>query len=75
MTDPNDNEQLYRAYVAELISRSKSKGNTRYFNQFVNKCRDDAALLYPKGAAEVNKKQAQLSGWAAVIAFVFSFFA
>lgn len=71
--DPNDNEDLYQAHLAALISRTKSRGHGRYFNKFVNKCRDEAAAAYPKGAAEAARKSTQKAGFAGILAALFAF--
>ncbi|NLX17620.1 MAG: hypothetical protein GXY45_11740 [Ramlibacter sp.] len=54
----DDTPENYRAYLSELISRTKSRGSGKYFNQYVNKCRAQAAARYPKGAAADSKKAA-----------------
>lgn len=69
-----DTEERYRQHLAILISRTKSRGGTRYFNQFVNRCRDEAAAAYPKGAAAARKKDMAAGGFLAVLAALFSFF-
>ena len=74
MHDPHDNEELYRQHLAELISRTKSRGNTRYYNQFVNRCRDQAAAAYPKGAAEARKKDVKTGGFLGALAAIFAIF-
>lgn len=74
MHDPHDNEALYRQHLAALISRTKSRDNTRYFNQFVNRCRDEAAAAYPKGAAEARKQDTKVGGFLGVLAAIFSIF-
>lgn len=68
-----DTEEQYRLYLAQLISRTKSRGNTRYFNQFVNRCREEAAAAYPLGAAAAKKKEAASGGFLAALASLFSF--
>lgn len=68
-----DTEERYRQHLAYLISRTKSRGNGRYFNQFVNKCRDEAALAYPKGAAAARKKDMATGGFLGMLAALFSF--
>ena len=72
--DPDDNEELYRQHLAYLISQTKSRGNGRYYNQFVNKCRDEAAIAYPKGAAVAQKKDMKAGGFLGAIAAIFSIF-
>lgn len=74
MHDPNDNEELYRQHLAALISRTRSRGNTRYYNKFVNRCRDEAALAYPKGADEARKKDMKSGGILGALAALFSIF-
>ena len=69
-----DTEERYRQHLAVLISRTKSRGGTRYFNQFVNRCRDEAAATYPKGAAAARKKDMVAGGFLAGLAALFSFF-
>jgi hypothetical protein len=68
-----DCEDGYRQHLAYLISRTKSRGNTRYFNQYVNRCRDQAAIAYPKGSAAARKKDMAAGGILAAIAAFFSF--
>jgi hypothetical protein len=68
-----DTEERYRQHLAQLISRTKSRGNTRYFNQYVNRCRDEAALAFPKGAAAARKKDIAAGGFLGVVAALFSF--
>lgn len=69
-----DTEERYRQHLALLISRTKSRGGTRYFNQFVNRCRDEAAAAYPKGAAAARKKDAAVGGVLGVLAGLLAFF-
>ena len=68
-----DSEEGYRQHLARLISRTKSRGNTRYFNQYVNRCRDEAALAFPKGAAAARKKDLTAGGILGIFAALFSF--
>jgi hypothetical protein len=68
-----DTEERYRQHLAHLISRTKSRGNTKYFNQYVNRCRDEAAVAYPKGAASARKKDMATGGILGAIAALFSF--
>lgn len=68
-----DTEERYREHLAHLISRTKSRGNTRYFNQFVSRCREEAATAYPKGAAAARKKDLAAGGLLGMIAALFSF--
>lgn len=68
-----DTEDQYRQRLAFLISRTKSRGGTKYFNQFVNRCRVEAAAAYPKGAAAARKKDMALGGFLGVLAALFSF--
>lgn len=66
---PHDNEENYRAYLAQLISQTKSRGNTRYFNQFVNRCREKAKQAFPIGAKAAAKSDMKQAGfWGAVLA-------
>lgn len=69
-----DNEENYRQHLARLISRTKSRGGTRYFNQFVNRCRAEAAMAYPKGARAAKKKDMATGGFLGVLAAIFSIF-
>lgn len=62
-----DTEERYHQHVAYLISRSKSRGGTGYFNQFVNRCRDEAAAAYPRGAAAARKKDTAADGLLGVL--------
>jgi hypothetical protein len=68
-----DTEDRYRQHLAYLISRTKSRGGTKYFNQFMNRCRDEAAVAYPKGAAAARKKDMAVGGFFGVLAVLFSF--
>jgi hypothetical protein len=68
-----DTEDRYRQHLAFLISRTKSRGGTKYFNQFVNRCRAEEAEAYPKGAAAARKKDMAVGGFFGVIAALFSF--
>lgn len=69
----NDTEEQYRQHLAFLISRTKSRGGTKYFNQFVNKCRVEAAAAYPKGASAARKKDMAGAGFLGVLASIFAF--
>lgn len=69
-----DTEERYRQHLAYLISRTKSRGGTRYFNQYVNRCRVEAAAAYPKGAAAAKKKDMAGAGLLGAIFALFSFF-
>jgi hypothetical protein len=69
----DDTEERYRQHLAYLISRTKSRGNTRYFNQFVNRCRDEAAAKYPKGATAARKKDTAAVGFLGALGALFSF--
>ncbi len=69
-----DTEEKYRQHLPFLISRTKSRGGTRYFNQFVNRCRDEAATAYPKGAAAARKKDGATGGFLAALAAMFEIF-
>lgn len=66
-----DNEQNYRDFLAHLLSQTKSRGNTRYYNKFAAKCKDQAALIFPEGAKMAAKSNAQTGGW---LAGLFAFF-
>lgn len=68
-----DTEERYRQHLAFLVSRTKSRGGTKYFNQFVNRCRDEAAAAYPKGAAAARKKDMAGEGFLGALAALFSF--
>jgi hypothetical protein len=68
-----DTEERYRQHLAQLISRTKSRGGTRYFNQYVNRCRDEAAVTYPNGAAAARKKDMATGGFIGMLATLFSF--
>lgn len=74
MDDSEDTEANYRAHLAYLISRTKSRGGTRYFNQYVNRCRAQAAADYPQGAAEANRKDGQLGGCLGIFGALFGLF-
>jgi hypothetical protein len=65
-----DTAEAYRQHLAFLISQTKSRGGTRYFNQHVNRCREKAALRYPKGCAEASRKDGSF-GMAIVVIAVF----
>lgn len=69
-----DTEERYRKHLAYLISRTKSRGGTRYFNQFIRRCRYQAAAAYPKGAAAARKKDASVGGFLAGLAAIFEIF-
>jgi hypothetical protein len=69
----DDTEERYRQHLALLISRTKSRGGTKYFNQFVNRCRTEAAIAYPKGAAAARKKDMAGAGFFGALAALFSF--
>jgi hypothetical protein len=70
----DDTEDRYRQHLSSLISRTKSRGNTRYFNQYVNRCRTEAAVAFPKGAAAAKKKDMATGGILGAIAALFSIF-
>ena len=72
-TENEDTEENYRAHLAKLISRTRSRGHSRYFNDFVNRCREQAAIDYPKGAAAAKKKDRQAAGFWGVILTMFAF--
>jgi hypothetical protein len=59
----DDNEENYRAYLAHLISQTKSRGHGRYFNQFVNRCRDKAKQEFPIGAKAAAKSDMKQAGF------------
>ena len=69
-----DTEENYRQHLAYLISRTKSRGGTRYFNQYVNRCKDEAAAIYPKGAKAAKKKDMAAGGFLGALAAIFSIF-
>jgi len=69
-----DTEETYRQHLAYLISRTKSRGNGRYFNQYVNRCRREATAAYPKGAAAAAKKDMAVGGIVGVLAVLFDLF-
>lgn len=69
-----DTEEQYRQHLAQLIGRTKSRGNTRYFNQYVNRCRAEAAAAYPKGAAAAHKRDNGTAGFLGAIAAIFAIF-
>lgn len=68
-----DTEDAYRQHLANLIGRTKSRGHSRYFNQYVNRCRAEAEAAYPKGAAAARKKDMAAGGILAALAALFSF--
>jgi hypothetical protein len=61
--DMEDNEQNYRDFLAYLLSRTKSRGNTRYYNKFAAKCKDQATLIFPNGAKMAAKSDIKTGGW------------
>lgn len=67
-----DTEDRYRQHLAALISRTKSRGGTKYFNKFINRCRDEAAAAYPKGAEAARKKDMKIGGFFGLLAAFFS---
>ena len=69
-----DNEDRYRQHLAHLIHRSKSRGGTRYFNQYVNRCKEEAAARFPKGAAAARKKDGAAAGAIGVIGALLALF-
>lgn len=69
-----DNEESYRQHLAYLISRTKSRGGTRYFNQYVNRCRAEAAVAFPLGARAAKKKDMAAGGILGALAAIFSIF-
>lgn len=69
-----DTEERYRQHLSYLINRTKSRGHSRYFNQYVNRCREEAAAAYPKGAAAARKKDIAAGGLLAVIFGAFEIF-
>lgn len=69
-----DTEEQYRLHLAKLISRTKSRGNTRYFNQYVNRCRAEAAIAYPNGSAAAHKRDNRGAGLLGVLAAIFAIF-
>lgn len=72
--DPSDNEERYQQHLAYLISRTKSRGGTRYFNQYVNRCREEAAAMFPKGAAAARRRNGAAGGVIAALGVLLSFF-
>lgn len=74
MQQDEDTEERYRQHLAYLISLTKSRGRGRYFNQYVNRCRAQAAAAYPKGAAAARKKDMALGGVLFALAELFSWF-
>lgn len=68
-----DTEEAYRQHLAALIGRTKSRGGTRYFNQYVNRCRAEAAAAFPKGAAAARKKDAAAGGFLGLLGALFGF--
>jgi hypothetical protein len=66
-----DNEENYRSFLAYLLSQTKSRGNTRYYNKFAGKCRDRAALMFPRGSKMAAKNNMQTGG---VLAGLFTLF-
>ena len=69
-----DTEENYRMYLAYLASQTKSKGNSRYYNKFLNKCRDQAAAAFPNGAKQANKSDMKEAGFLGAIAVAFGAF-
>ena len=70
----DDTEEMYRQHLAHLISRTKSRGNGRYFNQYVNRCRREATVAYPKGSAAAAKKNMAAGGIVGVLVVLFDLF-
>ena len=70
----DDTEENYRQHLAALIGRTKSRGHSRYFNQYVNRCRQEAAVAFPRGAAAAKKKDMAVGGILGALAAVFSIF-
>ena len=68
-----DTEEYYRRPLSFLLGRTKSFGRSRYYNQFVKRCRVKAAAAFPKGAAAARKKDQALGGFLGVLAALFSF--
>lgn len=73
VAEEEDTEERYRQHLAFLINRTRSRGHSRYFNKYVNRCRDEAAVAYPKGAAIAQKKDAAVGGVLGALAVLFSF--
>lgn len=67
-----DTAEAYRQHLAYLISQTRSRGGTRYFRQHVNRCREKAALRFPKGCAEANRKDNSFGMAIVVIAIIIS---
>jgi len=73
-SEDEDSEDKYRQYLSQLISRTKSRGSGRYFNQYVKRCRREASLRYPKGAEIAWKKDMKLEGSLGILAILFELF-
>lgn len=71
--DNEDTEEHYRKHLAFLLSRTRSRGRGRYYNQFVKRCRAEAAIAYPGGAAAARKKDQAIGGVLGALAALFSF--
>lgn len=69
-----DTEERYRQHLAYLISRTKSRGHSKYYNNFLNRCRAEAAAAFPRGAAAAKKKDFAAGGILAGLSALFSFF-
>ncbi|QPF72371.1 hypothetical protein G8A07_05100 [Roseateles sp. DAIF2] len=67
-----DTEERYRQHLAFLIGRTKSSGTGQSFNQFVHRCKAEAAAAYPRGAAAVRRKQMAAGGLLGVLAALLS---
>jgi hypothetical protein len=77
ISELEDTEENYRLHLAQLISRTKSRGGTRYFRQYVNRCKGEAAAAFPIGSAAVSRKEANVGffvGLLSVLASLFSIF-
>jgi hypothetical protein len=62
-----DTEENYRMYLAFLLSETKSRGNTRYYNKFAAKCKNEAVMYFPIGSAQAAKKDRAAGGWLAAL--------
>lgn len=53
-----DTEERYRQHLANLISQTRPSGGMRNPDPFIERCREQADIDYPKGAAAAHKKDA-----------------
>lgn len=63
-----DNADNYQKYLAYLISQTKSRGNGKYYNQHINKCREQAAAKYPIGSKDA---KSSVFGFGVALWFIF----